>query len=74
MFEKSDPDKQQEVAALNRRKPENRWRRILRDADWDQHETVRRWLKFARKAFDKDDEDSEPRPTLERDDDKKRAA
>ena len=32
---------------LNRRKPENRWTRILRDADRDQYETVRRWLKLA---------------------------
>ena len=36
---------------LNRRKPENRWTRILRDAEWDQHETVRRWLRFAGAIF-----------------------
>ena len=80
--------REQEVAALNRRKPENRWRRILRDADWDQHESVRRWLKLARKFFEQDDEDSTPRPALdsspqstqdstpaqEKDRDKKRAA
>jgi hypothetical protein len=39
---------------LNRRKHENRWRRILRDADWDQNETVRRWLRFAHKVLEKD--------------------
>lgn len=43
---------------MNRRKPENRWRRILRDADRDQEGTVRTWLKFARHFFgDKKDED-----------------
>lgn len=46
---------------LNRRKPENRWTRILRDADRDQYETVRRWLKLAgdfvgRNRSDEDDE------------------
>jgi hypothetical protein len=44
---------------LNRRKPENRWTRILRDADSDQHEPLRRWLKFAKKVFEKDPEDDD---------------
>jgi hypothetical protein len=56
-----ESNQEQEVAALNRRKPENRWRRILRDAEWDQHESVRRWLKLARKVFEKDDEDQPPK-------------
>ena len=66
--------KEQEIAELNRRKPENRWRRILRDADWDQHESIRRWLKLARAVFEKDDEDSTPQPSVKTDPDKKRAA
>src|SRR4051812_46659989 len=51
--------KEQPSATLNRRKPENRWVRILRDAEWDQNETVRRWLKFARHLLG-DGEDKEP--------------
>jgi hypothetical protein len=47
-------EKEQPSNPLNRRKHENRWRRILRDAEWDQNETVRRWLQFAQKVFDKD--------------------
>ena len=58
-----NPNDQQPVAALNRRKPENRWMRILRDAEWDQNETVRRWLKFGRHLLgdkNKDDNDEPP--------------
>jgi len=50
-------------APLNRRKPENRWTRILRDADRDQYETVRRWLKlageFMHKGHSKDADESD---------------
>jgi hypothetical protein len=50
-------------APLNRRKPENRWTRILRDAERDQYETVRRWLKlaaeFMHKGRAKDDDESD---------------
>jgi hypothetical protein len=49
----------QATAELNRRRPENRWRRILRDAEWDQNETVRRWLRLARTVLgDKEHRDS----------------
>jgi hypothetical protein len=52
---------EQATAELNRRKPENRWRRILRDAEWDQNETVRRWLRLARTVLgDKEEKDNEP--------------
>jgi hypothetical protein len=51
----SEPSKKDQLDSrsnpLNRRKAENRWQRILRDADWDQHETVRRWLRLAREVF-----------------------
>lgn len=54
-------NEQQPGAALNRRKPENRWVRILRDAEWDQYETVRRWLKFGRHLLgDKDNDEDAP--------------
>lgn len=39
---------------MNRRRPENRWKRILRDADHEQESVVRTWLNFARHFFDKD--------------------
>lgn len=44
---------------LNRRKPENRWKRINRDANHDQESSVRHWLKLARKVFEKDREEEE---------------
>ena len=64
----SEENPDQEVAVLNRRKPENRWRRILRDADWDQHQSVRRWLKLARKVFEADEEEPAEDATLAKDD------
>ena len=54
--------KQQQPAELNRRKPENRWVRILRDAEWDQYQTVRRWLKFARHMLREEPADAEDLP------------
>lgn len=73
MEEKEIP---QEEASLNRRKPENRWRRILRDADWDQYETVRRWLKFAREILDtkEDSTQIEEKPQAKNDHDDFKAA
>src|SRR4051812_13236917 len=53
---------------LNRRKPENRWTRILRDADWDQHETVRRWLRFASELFGEKNKEIEEKETEEEED------
>jgi len=44
---------------MNRRKPENRWKRILRDADRDQEGTVRGWLNMARRFFAKDDDEND---------------
>jgi hypothetical protein len=58
---KEPSEDSREPAELNRRRHENRWRRILRDADWDQNQTVRRWLKLAHEAFggekEKEEED-----------------
>ena len=55
MFEKEPSEDQQKPAELNRRKPENRWRRISRDAEWDQNEPVRWWLKLARQVLRHDE-------------------
>src|SRR5436853_7427773 len=62
-------EKEQPSNPLNRRKPENRWRRILRDAEWDQNETVRRWLKLAHKVFDKEKVFDKDKDVFEKDKD-----
>jgi hypothetical protein len=52
-------DNEQTANPFNRRKSENRWRRILRDAEWDQYEPVRRWLKFAKNVLNTNDDDDD---------------
>ena len=51
---------EEKINPLNRRKPENRWKRIIRDANHDQEGVVRHWLKLARKVFDADREEEIP--------------